>query len=183
MIKICQLKDNPEHCKKVAECLFNEWENIYIKHTSYKTSELLYKDYILKNLNNSILPLTFVLLNKNELTGFFSLNLNGLKLFISDIYILLDYRKKGYGEMIINYAIDYVKKTHKCYSQLFLYTSSDKLIKYYNKFGFECINKIDKYDRQLMILDLYPINYEYFYVFITCLLILIIYELYSFEIN
>jgi GNAT superfamily N-acetyltransferase len=179
MIKICQLKENPEYCKKVAEYLFNEWSDIYIKHTSYKNIELLYKDYIIKNLNNYIIPLTFILLNNNELIGCYSLNLCGLKLFISDVYIDINNRNKGYAKLMINDAIEYIKKKYKCYSQLFLYTSSDKLINFYNKFGFKSINERDKYDRQLMVLDLYSINYEYFYILITCLIILIIYELFS----
>tara|TARA_Y100000816_G_C25981093_1_gene512253 strand:+ start:143 stop:595 length:453 start_codon:yes stop_codon:yes gene_type:complete len=105
-IKIAQQED----FEKIGE-VFDLYRQFYKKESDVKAC----KQYILKRLKNNEARI-FYIENKKECIGmtqlyttFDSLEL-GKKMVLYDLYVRSEYRRKGFGRLLMNAAKDYAKE-------------------------------------------------------------------------
>ena len=173
---ITLLNDSPEYSKIIAHTLFEEWSAIYIRHSSYKTVELLLDLYIKKNGRDYNMPLTFVAIDEETkaFIGCFTLSSSLFKLYLCDVIVDKSYRNKGYGKKIVNYAIEYAK--NEGYPNLYIYLDPDyKLMAFYQTFGFMDDDYIDGFNRKRMILRLIEKKNDYMYLILFVVILCIIF--------
>ncbi len=112
--------------------------------------------YVKHAINKDSLPMTFGLFIDNKIIGLYHLIYNDLDIrvdiypMVADIYILKEYRGKGYGKILINDIVKRIKSLN--FPQFYLYTSHHNL---YEKFGFEFVEEIDTYRKSPRIQRLY----------------------------
>lgn len=142
---IVRLSDYPKYTNLVSSIIYTEFNKFYedINIKSIKECEKMINNY-----NNRI----FIALDKqNILMGFGSLEYNdGIKNekyvkskpWLTDLYIIPEYRNRGIGTAIIKHIISYAK--HIGYNELFLWTNHEYLIDYYKNRGIEFLESIDE---------------------------------------
>lgn len=86
---------------------------------------------------------------ENKLIGMMTLNkifkpyCKGNVLLVEDVSILEEYKGKGYGKLLIEYAKEHAKK-EKCYKVIL--GCSDKNVGFYEKCGFKKSDNLMRYD-------------------------------------
>lgn len=163
---IAPLNQYPQYCSDIAYYLFEEWSDLYINYTSYKTKELYLNEYVLKNINSMFVGFD------EDFIGCFSLNTLYFKLYLSDVYINPIYRNNGYGTKLINYAIQYVKSIKK--QILYLLIDKDEMIKFYERFGFQLENYRDNFGRKRMYIKFYDTYNYIILLLIICVLLFLL---------
>ncbi len=140
--------------KYMAEFTYNLWFNKYYSHflDKFPTWIDLYNLFmsIAKNLklDNNTYYNCYVAINNNNIVGFIGLNYNDFDIFIddnknnttlwlSDLFVWPEYRGQNISSMLINHVKNIANNKN---TELYL-ACEDYLIKYYNKFGFNKINK------------------------------------------
>ncbi len=109
---------------------------------------LLPKKKLLKNLyTTDNLPLGLALFNEeNNIVGFCVLKIENLKLYpeiypwLSDVMILKEYRNLGYGRILVNEALKYLKTLG--YDKVYVWTDQAPL--FYEKLNFKFVQKVEK---------------------------------------
>ena len=86
---------------------------------------------------------------ENKLVGCIAIDRRNMNPFISNLYILEEYRNKGYGKYLINYSNKYIKRLGYTYSRLWC---DDNLKSYYENNGWIFENKIN--NKNIMIYDI-----------------------------
>lgn len=126
------LGNHKEHIDTVVEWLWKEFGN----ENSYDFFESIIKRSLIKDK----LPLTFVAIIDNELVGTIGLwrsdlvSRQDLYPWLSALYVKESHRKKGVGQELQRFLINYCKEAG--FTELFLYTD---IRNYYEKTGWQYI--------------------------------------------
>jgi len=118
------------------------------------------KDMFIQEVSDNSLASTYVLEEDNKIVGYAGM----WKLFenadITNIAVKEEYRKKGYGKLLLETLLNECKKQNTEYVHLEVRVSNDSAINLYKSYGFEIINIRKGYyednheDAYVMILDL-----------------------------
>ena len=135
MLKICNIKENQEYLREVAELTEKEWGS---KINSEEEFEAKINKKISKIFNNFNNPLycKLLLLDDDILIGFISIfptdgdERNDLSPWYATMYVKKEFRGKGYSKILNNSILEEAKK--RGFKKLYLKTD---LINYYEKFG------------------------------------------------
>ena len=135
MLKICNIKENQEYLREVAELTEKEWGS---KINSEEEFEAKINKKISKIINNFNNPLycKLLLLDDDILIGFISIfptdgdERNDLSPWYATMYVKKEFRGKGYSKILNNAILEEAKK--RGFKKLYLKTD---LINYYEKFG------------------------------------------------
>ena len=135
MLKICNIKENQEYLREVAELTEKEWGS---KINSEEEFEAKINKKISKIFNNFNNPLycKLLLLDDDILIGFISIfptdgdERNDLSPWYATMYVKKEFRRKGYSKILNNAILEEAKK--RGFKKLYLKTD---LINYYEKFG------------------------------------------------
>ncbi len=123
---------------------FNEFINLcyqwWGKEKNQSYQEI--KDYYLNSLDNK-LPIIRTLIINDTLIGFYEINekdsIDDEKYtpYLANVYIKEEYRKQGYSTILINDAIEFIKK--EGYKDLYLHS---RIENYYEKYGFKFLKEV-----------------------------------------
>ena len=135
MLKICNIKENQEYLREVAELTEKEWGS---KINSEEEFEAKINKKISKFINNFNNPLycKLLLLDDDILIGFISIfptdgdERNDLSPWYATMYVKKEFRGKGYSKILNNAILEEAKK--RGFKKLYLKTD---LVNYYEKFG------------------------------------------------
>jgi ribosomal protein S18 acetylase RimI-like enzyme len=137
------------------------WKS-YMEYTNVKSSIELYNKSYKNLLNDSSDNKIFILKNNDVLIGSISISTedfdnlvktysnNGI--FITDFYIINDFRGNGYGKYLLEYCLKYLINNN--ITDIYLAVSDDKLLKFYTKYNFKIIDEI-MYDTKYNIMKYY----------------------------
>jgi len=101
--------------------------------------------YMKNSFNKERLPQTFIMCLGDKIIGMYQITYRDLFIrpdiypWVANIYIEKEYRKKGYGKILID-SIKKQVKDNTSFNTLFLYTSHDNL---YERYGWQYIETID----------------------------------------
>lgn len=111
--------------------------------------------YMKNSFNKERLPQTFIMSLGDKIIGMYQITYRDLFTrpdiypWIANVYIDKEYRKKGYGQLLID-SIKKQAKDNTSFNTLFIYTSHSDL---YEKSGWQYIETIDK-ENKLYKLDI-----------------------------
>lgn len=148
-MKIDLLKNHPEHLNTIVNWIYKEF--------GMETSREFYKGIIDHSLTEGQLPITFVAMEDNEVIGTVGiwrsdlLSRQDLFPWFSALYVREDYRCKGIGIQLQEYALKYCKK--QGFKEVYLYTDIEN---YYEKTGWEFI--CDGYEYSGSKIKIYRFN-------------------------
>jgi len=117
-----------------------EWWGV---EENYKYDDVY--SYMKNSFNKERLPQTFIMYLDDKIIGMYQITYRDLFVrpniypWVANLYVDKDYRKKGYGKILISSIKDQAKKCTP-FNELFLYTTYNNL---YEKYGWECIEEID----------------------------------------
>ena len=125
-MKIIQLKAcNSTILDIISEYLWIEWGIYYSSKEDLKNSFKYSKN------------LTYVLFDNDEFVGLYTLNwMKYIYLFLSDVFIIPNQRKKNYGKVLVLHAKSIANTMNNC---LYLYCYKD-YINFYKRYGFDVIS-------------------------------------------
>ncbi|HEY8909375.1 MAG TPA: GNAT family N-acetyltransferase [Desulfosporosinus sp.] len=132
MLEIIHLSNRPDFIVHVTKWLWHEW--------GAPENEDFFKDLVEKGLNKKDIPQFFIALLDAKLVGTVALLRNDLKSrqdlypWLACLFVDVDYRSKGIGIMLQNFAIKQTKSLG--YDNLYLFTDLED---YYEKSGWEFI--------------------------------------------
>ena len=112
--------------------------------------------YMTNSFNDEKLPQTYLMFLDNTIIGMYQFTYRDLFIrpdvypWVANIYIDKQYRKKGYGRLLIE-SIKKQAINNTNFDKLFLYSSHDNL---YEKFGWKCIESINNNENKLYELDI-----------------------------
>lgn len=145
-MKIEKLHDHIDMAEAVTKFVYDEF-------VSKSSSQFTFNDVLdfLKKTNKGRLPITYVAIETNECMGTVSLFENDLSTrmdlspWLASLVVRRDYRNRGVGEKLINFALNEAKSFG--YKKLYLKTENKG--SFYGKRGWRYIGKgIDKYDQE-----------------------------------
>lgn len=149
--------------KKLTDEQLDKIVNKHFSHWSKYSPQMTLKDTTnkIKNLYMSDkLPYGIALLEEDEIIGFCMLRDIDLKEYpeitpnICNIMIFDEYRGKGYGTKLVEYAKEELKQLG--YNKAYLWT--DKAPKFYEKIGFKYVKDVLKNDKtgygKLYVIDI-----------------------------
>jgi ribosomal protein S18 acetylase RimI-like enzyme len=134
----------------------------YMEYTNVKSSIELYNKSYKKYLNDSNDHKIFILKNNDVLIGSISISIydfdklvktysnNGI--FITDLYIIEEFRSSGYGKYLLEYCLKYLINNN--ITDIYLAVSDEKLINFYTKYNFKIIDEI-MYETNYKIMKYY----------------------------
>ena len=112
--------------------------------------------YMTNSFNDDKLPQTYLMFLDNRIIGMYQFTYRDLFIrpdvypWVANIYIDKQYRKKGYGRLLIE-SIKEQAINNTDFNKLFLYSSHNNL---YEKFGWKCIESINNSENKLYELEL-----------------------------
>jgi GNAT superfamily N-acetyltransferase len=142
ILKILPLSTCQEFIPIIAEWAYNCWYND--RNIDIKVIE---KDYMRRSDFNS-LPVTWIAINNKQPVGMISLkerdllSEEGLSPWLSALYVVPEYQKKGVGSALIKYLLTISMKMN--YKKIFLfidYKNKEYLTKYYEKQNWKYFKK------------------------------------------
>ena len=144
-ISLVKLKKNKTKKMKIIR-LDEQYVDTVSKHLSDEFGEKYNysKSLRLQLTNNSLVPRSFVMLDENNrFIGSVTLDKeDGHPEFpgpwISDLYIIQAYRKKGYASLLVKHVIQYAST--KGFEEVYFWASTPELHALYKERGFKCIN-------------------------------------------
>lgn len=150
MFNIYLLKDKQQFIDKISEVNFNEWNDFYINGNDTEISSLEdYKNYVKENyLNTDKIPIclvaTCIVDNKEIFVGNVTISYEDFpdlptnKIWLTELYVIPEYRNKGVGKLLIKSILDICKDLKiEC-----IYLSCvEDLIFYYKNLGFNYIDR------------------------------------------
>ena len=141
MITIYLLKDKPEFIDKISEVNFNTWIDFY-QDNKYEdiTCVQEYKEDLIENyMNSNKIPIMIVAVDDDKYVGNVSLidddfpEIARDRVWITELYVLPEYRNKGIAKILIKKALDTAKN---CELQEVYLSCLENLVCYYEKLGF-----------------------------------------------
>lgn len=145
------LKEHPKHIDTIIDWLNNEFGN--------DNSKNFYKGIIEHSLIDNQLPITFIAIENGVLLGTVGiwradlLSRQEIYPWLSALIVNPNFRKKGIGEKLQKYALDYCDSMG--YSEVFLYTD---LAGYYEKSGWIAFDKAYEYSGNEVCIYKYILN-------------------------
>jgi GNAT superfamily N-acetyltransferase len=152
--KLCKFKDDtgyvcPIHYKKKNNKIIPYQEST--KEIQDKVCKFMIKEwaeeakinnvddahyYIIDNWSSG--DILYVLIDDIELLGFIAVDRKQFYPFISHLYVTPDNRKKGFGKLLIDFAIEYIKILDFSEGKLWC---KEELVPFYEKYGWKVIDK------------------------------------------
>ena len=141
MITIYLLKDKPEFIDKISEVNFNTWIDFY-QDNKYEdiTCVQEYKEDLIENyMDSNKIPIMIVAVDDDKYVGNVSLidddfpEIARDRVWITELYVLPEYRNKGIAKILIKKALDTAKN---CDLQEVYLSCLENLVCYYEKLGF-----------------------------------------------
>ena len=139
------LKDKPELINTCSKYIYSYFKDFY-HQLGFYSSDQISNELINKYLNTSRLPLTIVAVsNDNNFLGCVTLEYEDMNIrsdlspWISDLYVVPNYRNKGIGRYLIQFIIQIAKRLKII--KIYLWTE-DKHI-FFRNIGFKDIDKED----------------------------------------
>ena len=153
-MEIIRFKDlSKEELNKIIDYHFNHWVQysplMEKEQTIYKFTQLYTKEEM---------PFGLALYDNNNLIGFCVLKKDNLKKYpditpwLSDVFILKEYRNKGYGRILIQNALKILKDIG--YNKVYVWT--DQAPEFYQHLGFKYEMQVEKNEEGYG--ELYSIN-------------------------
>jgi predicted GNAT family N-acyltransferase len=140
-MKFIVLQDNPEYYNIILPLFYQEWEETYNNININNIYDL--KNYFMNKKKSK----TWILINnKEQFLGSFTITKIDDKIFIENIYVVKELRKKDLGNYIIDNAIN---KSGTMNNEVYIY-SKKKTLPFYLKKGFFVIKEIIKDDIYLL---------------------------------
>jgi N-acetylglutamate synthase-like GNAT family acetyltransferase len=150
-MEIKLLADHPNFVSKVAFWSYNEWNHLFPLQT-YKDALRDFSGY----LNRERLPLTFIVIENNEVIGTASLvqddELPGyghLTPWIASVYVTEENRGRGIGRLLVRHSLKAVKRL----GIRFLYLWTENMAEWYAKQGWTEISKTCLYNLEISIMQ------------------------------
>ncbi len=130
----------------VAFCLFSKWKDYIKQHFGVKSfsqfKRFLHETY----LRGGIYPIFFVLALHGQLVGFISIDAKDHKDYpsispwLNHIYVVEEFRGKGYSRLLISHAFEYLKKNH--FDEIHL-CCEKHVLDFYQKTGWHVVEETD----------------------------------------
>ena len=141
MITIHLLRDKPEFVDKVSEVNFNTWIDFYADNNyEHITCVQEYKEDLIENyMDSNKIPIMIVAVDDDKYVGNVSLidddfpEIARDRVWITELYVLPEYRNKGIAKLLIQKALDTARSCglHEVYLSCL-----EDLVCYYKKLGF-----------------------------------------------
>ena len=131
-----------EQVKYIADSNYNYWKQVN-PDLNYEEST---SNIISMKENYNTLPLGLALVDNDKLIGFCTLRTNRLKHHLNfnpwlcNLLIFEDYRGKGYGKTMINYACKKINELG--YDKIYAWT--DQAPEFYKKLGWQFVQNVIK---------------------------------------
>lgn len=161
-MKIVRLSQHPEYCDEIAKHTYKMWSKEYkILMKLDNEAEWAYKLKTIYSLDG-VYPMSFVAIDDNkQFLGFLVVENNsifkGQKLWLSNIYVLPEYRNKGVAKAMINGVCE-VLKTKYGVSKVYLWYYDTKMTSFYENLGFEYVDsyQYDEFNLKIMKKEIIP---------------------------
>lgn len=122
---------------KIRKARTDETENIMdLVRRLYSKSAKDYVKYWNEN-KNKLIKLTYLVDLNKKIVGYILLQKNKDSIYISDLYIILKYRKKGFATKLIKIAEKIRKKFGKKYLRVDVRKKDNVAVKLYERNGFK----------------------------------------------
>jgi len=119
--------------KRVCKHLFNEWSEESklddIDETHY---------YITRNWKSGDILYILIDDDKDQLLGFVAIDRKQFYPFISHLFVVPSHRKNGYGKLLMDFSIEYIKAIEFTDARLWCKRS---LVPYYENYGWEILDE------------------------------------------
>jgi len=127
--------------KELAECLYNEFGDVYKACFSYKCANdiipMLYDaNTHVKLVDNQNKPIAYCNIVRDDVGMLFSHKYSGP--WLANVWVAKDYRGQGYGRKIIKQLLMGWPKNRA----LYLWCNDARLVGYYQQFGFVTLETI-----------------------------------------
>ena len=147
-IKIDLLKYHPEAIPALGKLLLSMFKEIWNPDTNPELVESWLLEWC-----NEIIPLAYIALDRDKPVGIGSLQINDgirpdLMPWMGDLCIDKAYQKHGIGKALIQFIQNKAKEFG--HSELFLFTHNPDMINYYNRLGWQEIDR-DKFNGHSVI--------------------------------
>ena len=141
MITIHLLRDKPEFIDKVSEVNFNTWIDFYADNNyEHITCVQEYKEDLIENyMDSNKIPIMIVADADDKYVGNISLidddfpEIARDRVWITELYVLPEYRNKGVAKLLIQKALDTARS---CGLQEVYLSCLEDLVCYYKKLDF-----------------------------------------------
>ncbi len=143
-MEIIDLNERPNWLLVVTDWLHNEWQDYFLSQSPLSDNDVSRgyserKKLLESHLGLESIPVTFVLSINNKPAGCVSLiryqsrrdELNCE--WLTNLYILEEHRKQGFGSMLVNHLAGYAKS--QGIAELYLYTV--KSVEFYSRLGWK----------------------------------------------
>ena len=143
-IKIRKITSPSEELLNTTTKWMYEWWGI---ENGYKYEDVY--TYMKNSYNKDKLPQTYIMYLNDKAIGMFQITYRDLFIrpdvypWIANIYIDKEYRKKGYGKILIS-SINNIIQNDLSFNTIYLYTSHINL---YEQYGWELIENLDENNR------------------------------------
>jgi len=131
------LDEVPEMSRQVAEILYKEWKDDFKRFDNIDTIEQL-EEHIKQSK-------VFLACFKEEVIGVATISKEDwgvrpdLTPWLANVCIKPKYRHMGVGKSLVRFVLSHVKKPNPIY----LWTCTEKLVKYYEMLGFKLLQYLD----------------------------------------
>jgi GNAT superfamily N-acetyltransferase len=144
---ITTIMEKMEYIDLVVGCVWKQWSREYVEHTDITSAELLKESIYNMCKHGGDIPMIYVIYNRenDSLIGFCFIENEDcgvkpwLSPWLSNLYIMEEYRNKGYSKKLFEYILPMYKTLH-------LWCTTLELSSYYNKYGFAVIDVIYNYE-------------------------------------
>ena len=121
---------------------FEEVINLVRKLYGEKNLKKIHKNWGKEYLK--LLKDIFVLKEDNKIVAYISIDKNENSIYIADLYVLSEYRRKRIATKLIDYVEQIRRKNHKKYLRVDVRRKDKLAVKFYKKLNFVILEPIDK---------------------------------------
>ena len=155
-MKITIRKALPEDDYDYADCVISCWQTAYkgIVSDDFLNSMLIEREQLAerfrKNLTNTDLE-TYCVIFENKMIGFLVIHKNDGEIWA--IYLIEEFRSKGYGKEMLDFAISELKRIGHKKISLWVFEENNRARQFYEKNGFNfdgTKRENDKYGKMLV---------------------------------
>ena len=124
--------------KKDFEGICELVQKLYGEKVLKKIDEDWRKDYL------KLLKSIFIVEENKKIIAYISIDINENSVYIADLYVLPEYRRKGIATKLIKFVDEVRKNKNKRYLRVDVRTKDKPALRFYEKFGFIILESKDK---------------------------------------